>query len=151
MADCIFCRIVKGDLPSHKIWEDEKHLSFLSIFPNTPGFTVVVTKAHFSSDLFSLPDEVFRNLVFAARETARLINSKLDDVGRTGLIIEGLMVDHAHIKLFPMHGTKGDGWEQHLSEGVNKYFEKYEGYISSHNGPRASAANLAALAQKIRE
>ena len=151
MNDCIFCKIVSGELPSHKIWEDVEHLSFLSIFPNTPGFTVVITKDHYPSDLFALADEAFTGLVLAARETARLINRKLEDVGRTGLIIEGMMVDHAHIKLFPMHGTKGEGWEERLSEGINKYFEKYEGYISSHNGPRAEDADLSDLASKIRK
>lgn len=150
MVGCIFCKIVSGQAPSHKIWEDESHLAFLSIFPNTLGFTVVITKKHYPSDLFSLDDGVFHGLVFAARETARLLNRSLDDVGRTGLIIEGMMIDHAHIKLFPMHGTRKGDWEEHLSSGVNKYFEKYEGYISSHNGPLATDADLARLAQKIR-
>jgi histidine triad (HIT) family protein len=47
MKDCIFCKIVKGKAPAHKIWEDKKHLAFLSIFPNTEGFTVVITKKHY--------------------------------------------------------------------------------------------------------
>lgn len=41
MDDCIFCKIIKGEIHSHKIWEDEKHLAFLSIFSNTIGVTVV--------------------------------------------------------------------------------------------------------------
>ena len=42
---CIFCQIVEGKAPCHKIWEDEHHLAFLSIFPNTDGFTVVIPKS----------------------------------------------------------------------------------------------------------
>lgn len=43
---CIFCDIVAGKAPCHKIWEDDDHLAFLSIFPNTDGFSVVIPKAH---------------------------------------------------------------------------------------------------------
>ncbi|EAA8104124.1 HIT family protein, partial [Salmonella enterica] len=44
---CIFCQIVEGKAPCHKVWEDEHHLAFLSIFPNTDGFTVVIPKKHY--------------------------------------------------------------------------------------------------------
>ena len=73
--NCIFCKIIKGELPCHKIWEDEKHLAFLSIFPNTPGFSVVVTKEHYPSYVFDLEDKVLSNLVLAARKVAKLIES----------------------------------------------------------------------------
>ncbi len=46
---CIFCQIVEGKAPCHKVWEDEHHLAFLSIFPNTDGFTVVIPKKHYPS------------------------------------------------------------------------------------------------------
>lgn len=59
MTECIFCKIVKGEEFVHKIWEDEKHLAFLSIFPNTEGFSVVVTKEHYPSDTFDLPENGF--------------------------------------------------------------------------------------------
>lgn len=60
IMDCIFCKIVKGQAPSHKIWEDEKHLAFLSTFPNTKGFTVVITKNHYPADFYTLPENIFR-------------------------------------------------------------------------------------------
>ena len=66
--DCIFCKIVKGGAPSHKIWEDEKHLAFLSIFPNTEGFSVVITKEHFPSYPFNLPEDVLINPVNIGKE-----------------------------------------------------------------------------------
>ncbi|MGV3469642.1 HIT family protein, partial [Limnobacter sp.] len=53
---CIFCEIVSGQQPSHKIWEDDKYLAFLSIFPNTEGFSVVIPKKHLSSYLFDQPE-----------------------------------------------------------------------------------------------
>lgn len=150
MNSCIFCAIVKGEAPCHKIWEDEKHLAFLSIFPNTEGFSVVVTKQHYPSYAFNLPDNVLSELVIAAKKVGKLIDSKFTDVGRTGLIFEGFGVDHMHAKLFPMHGTKSENWELHASN-VDKYFEKYEGYISSHNGKRANDKVLAQVAEKIRK
>lgn len=150
MENCIFCKIVKGEAPSHKIWEDEKHLAFLSIFPNTEGFSVVITKEHYPSYAFDLPDAVLQDLVIAVKSVGKLLDSKLTDVGRTGMIFEGFGVDHIHAKLFPMHGTKLDDWKQHKSN-INKYFEKYEGYISSHDFERADDEKLVELSEKIRK
>ena len=150
MTDCIFCKIVKGELPCHKIWEDAKHLAFLSIFPNTEGFSVVITKRHYPSYAFDLSDNVLKDLVIASKKVAKLIDSKLEDVNRTGMIFEGFGVDHVHAKLFPMHGTKMGEWKP-LKSNVDKYFEKYEGYISSHDYKRADDRKLVELAKKIRE
>jgi histidine triad (HIT) family protein len=149
MDDCIFCRIARGEAPCHRIWEDERHLAFLSIFPNTRGFSVVITKRHYPSYAFDLPDDVLKDLVIAVKQVARLLDRKLDDVGRTGMIFEGFGVDHVHAKLFPMHGTRMTAWRP-LSARVDKYFERYEGYISSHDYRRADDAELEALAERIR-
>ncbi len=150
MEGCIFCKIVKGELPSHKIWEDEKHLAFLSIFPNTEGFSVVVTKEHYPSYAFDLPDEVLAGLVIATKKVGKLLDSKLEDVGRTAMMFEGFAVNHVHSKLFPMHGTKMKEWKPILHE-ADKYFDKYEGYISSHDYKRADDEKLKKLAEKIRD
>lgn len=150
MDNCIFCKIVKGEASCHKIWEDDKHLAFLSIFPNTEGFSVVITKEHHSSYAFDLPEEVLVGLVLASKKVAKLLDSKLEDVGRTGMIFEGFGVDHIHAKLFPMHGTKMQDWKP-LKSNVDKYFTQYEGYISSHDYKCAEDETLSKLAQKISE
>jgi diadenosine tetraphosphate (Ap4A) HIT family hydrolase len=150
MTNCIFCSIVAGKAPAHRIWESETHLAFLSIFPNTRGFSVVIPKQHYASYIFDLPEEVMTDLVRASKEVAKLLDRKLPDVGRTGMIFEGFGVDHVHAKLFPMHGTKMEGWKP-LKSNVDKYFERYEGYISSHDFKRASDEELATLAKQIRE
>jgi histidine triad (HIT) family protein len=150
MADCIFCKIASGEAPAHKVWEDEKHLAFLSIFPNTEGFTVVITKEHYPSYAFDLPEEVLRDLTIATKKVAKLLDEKLEDVGRTAMVFEGFGVDHIHSKLIPMHGTKMDEWKPMLAN-IDKYFDKYEGYISTHDYKRADDAELAKLAGKIRE
>lgn len=150
MNNCIFCKIVKGEAPCHKIWEDEKHLAFLTIFPNTPGFSVVITKEHYDSYAFDLRDDVLTDLVLATKKVGKLLDEKLEDVGRTGMIFEGFGVNHIHSKLFPMHGTKSDTWQQRIG-GPDKFFEKYEGYISSHDYKRADDEELAKIAKKIKK
>ena len=151
MEDCIFCRIVRGEEPSHIIWEDEKHIAFLSIFPNTEGFSVVATKEHYPSYFFDLDNEKLTELILASKTVAKLLDKSFDDVGRTALMMEGFGVDHVHTKLFPMHGTGTmEKWSPVISK--NDYiFETYEGYISSHDGPRSSEAELNKTAQKIKE
>ncbi len=149
MEPCIFCAIIAGKAPAHRIWEDDRHLAFLSIFPNTPGFSVVITKEHQPSYVFDLADDVFLALIRAARTVGKLLDARLEDVGRTGMIAEGFGVDHAHIKLFPMHGTKMKDWRP-ITSDVDKYFERYEGYISSHDHKRADDAELERLAKRIR-
>lgn len=146
---CVFCNIVKGELQCHKVYEDENHLAFLSIYPNTEGATVVVTKRHYPSYAFDISDKVLSDLVLATKKVAKLLDSKLKDVGRTGMVLEGFGVDHLHTKLFPMHGTEMKKWKP-IKSKVNKYFRKYEGYISSHDYKRADDKKLEKLAKKIR-
>jgi diadenosine tetraphosphate (Ap4A) HIT family hydrolase len=147
--DCIFCKIAKGIEPCHKIWENDEFLAFLSIFPNTLGYTIVITKRHYPSYAFDLSDDVLSRLIIASKIVGKLLDSKLDDVGRTGLILEGMGVDHAHAKLFPMHGTaKLKKWKPLITH-LDKYFDEYEGYISSHDFVRADDKELEKLAKKI--
>lgn len=149
MDSCIFCKIVRGEAPSFKVWEDEKHLAFLTPWPNTEGFSVVITKEHYPSYAFEVPPEVLSGLVNAAATVGKLLDRKLADVGRTGMVLEGFGVDHLHAKLFPMHGTKGEWVPRHSK--LDKYFEHYEGYISSHDGPRKDDGYLEQLAKQIRD
>lgn len=147
---CLFCKIVAGQIPCHKVWEDANHLAFLTIFPNTDGFTVVITKEHHGSYAFAQDDKVLTNLVLAAKTVGKKIDTAFPDVGRTGLMFEGFGVDHLHAKLFPMHGT-GDmkTWAPIHSHG-KKFFHQYEGYMSSHDGERAPDEKLAQIAAKIK-
>ena len=146
---CIFCDIVSGKSPCHKIWEDDHHLAFLSIFPNTKGFTVVIPKQHYSSYAFEQDDKVLSKLTLATKKVALLLDKALDGVARTGMFYEGYGVDHLHSKLFPMHGT-GDKTDFQLIESkVNKFYENYEGHLSSHDFERADDEDLARLATYV--
>ncbi|MBB4815557.1 MULTISPECIES: HIT family protein [Pseudomonas] len=148
--DCIFCNIARGTAPAHLLWEDQSHMAFLSIFPNTPGFSVVIPKAHYGSYGFAQSDEVLCELVVAAKKTALLIDRALAGVARTGMILEGYGVDHLHAKLFPMHGTGEDSAFKKISSRMDKFFDRYEGYLSSHDCARADDSALAELAAHIR-
>lgn len=150
--DCIFCQIVAGKIPSHTIWEDEKHLAFLSIFPNMHGVTVVIPKEHRTSYAFEQDDAVLSDLILATKKVARILDNYFEDVGRSGMVFEGFGVDHLHAKLYPLHGTGNMGEWRNIESGENNaFFETYPGYISSNDSRRADDAVLAELAAKIRE
>lgn len=151
MKGCIFCKIAAHEFDSEIIWEDNKHIAFLSIFPNTDGFTVVATKEHYPSYAFDLPDNVLSNLIIATKKVAKLLDRSFEDVSRTGMFFEGFGVDHIHSKLYPMHGTANiREWKPIESEAMKKFFDQYPGYLSSNDGPPAKPDVLRAIAEKIR-
>lgn len=150
--DCIFCQIVAGEMPAPKIWEDEKHLAFLSIFPNTPGFSVVIPKKHYSSYAFAQDDRVLSDLIIATKKVAKLLDTYYEDTKRTGMFFEGFGVDHLHSKLSPMHGTSElKWWEKIESPDEDVFFEKYPGYLSSQDSKRADDDELSRVAAEIRK
>lgn len=147
-TDCIFCKIVKGEIPCVKIWEDEKHLAILDINPNTDGLTLVLTKEHFDSDATDMPDKDYVNLMIASKKIAKLLENKLK-VKRVAIIIEGLGINHVHIKLYPLYGLNEKFKETWAKDKV--FFKKYKGYISTQLGPQKSLKELNKIAAKIRE
>ena len=148
--ECVFCEIVSGNIPSHTVWEDEKHLAILGIFPNTKGMTVVFPKTHFSSYAFDLEDNILQGLIVAAKKVGKKLDKALPTSMRTGLVFEGFGVDHVHAKLYPLHNKKGKNAIPHESSR-DEYYEEYPGYISSHDSKRADDKELSALAKLIKE
>ena len=153
-GECIFCKIIDGDIKTPGIfWEDDEFMAFLSTWPSVVGFTVVVPKEHYGSDCLAMPYDVLQRFIVVAKKVSEVLLKHFEDVGRVGLIMEGTGVDHAHIKLIPMHGTghmKKGVWKQYLS-GRSDYFEKYEGYIISTDGPKADEQKICELAEKLRK
>ncbi|KAJ2394853.1 hypothetical protein GGI23_004530 [Coemansia sp. RSA 2559] len=143
--DCVFCQIVAGESPSHKVLEDDKHVAFLSIFPNTPGFTVAIPKKHMASDVLALDDDAYTELMLFAKKVDKVLRRGLQ-VDRCALIVEGLMINHAHAKLVPLHGLNGRTYV--VSEGT-VFSDTYKGYVTSNEGPRALDSDLAALLSLI--
>ena len=152
-GDCIFCTIVTGTIPAASYWESDEFLAFLSIDPNTPGFSCVIPKSHYGSDCLRLPDDVLERFILAAKTVAKMLERHYADVGRVGLVMEGTGIDHAHIKLVPMHGTehlKRGEWKQSPS-GKELWFDHYEGWIASCGGPMANPEELHRLAEALRK
>jgi diadenosine tetraphosphate (Ap4A) HIT family hydrolase len=152
---CIFCEIAKGNIKpmgDGLFYEDRKHMAWLSPFPNTKGFTVVIPKKHYRSDVLAMSDKDLKEFIAVSKKVSKIL-LRLKDVGRVGLMMEGTGIDHAHIKLFPMHGTshmKKGIWKQYQS-GREDYFEKYPGFLMSNDGPKADFKRMAALAKKLRK
>lgn len=152
-SQCIFCKIVSNELPAEIFWEDEMFMAFLSIDPNTEGFSVVIPKNHHGSDVLKMPDSLLQKFILSAKKVAEILEKHFDDVGRVGLIMEGTGVNHAHIKLIPMHKTewmKRGEWKQ-IPSHQEHWFPKYEGWLSSASGPTADPKKLKNLARKLRE
>lgn len=151
---CIFCEIISGNIKTPGVfWQNTKYMAFLSTWPSVEGFTVVIPKKHYGSDVLAMPDATLQQFILASKKVSKILLKHFTDVGRVGLIMEGTGVDHAHIKLIPMHGTahmKKGIWKQYLS-GRSDYFEKYEGFIISTDGPKADPEKLSKLATQLKK
>ena len=101
MADSIFTKIIKGEVPCHKVYEDDLVLAFLDIHPKTPGHTLVIPKKQI--DQFQdLPDEDYRAVMAAVKRIALRIKEVLSPA-RVGLEVMGMDVPHAHVHVFPFN------------------------------------------------
>jgi histidine triad (HIT) family protein len=148
VEDCIFCKISCGSSPCYKVWENEKYLAFLFIYPNTRGLTVVIPKSHQSSYIFDQTDSNITDIMLASKKVAKILVVKFETVGRVGVVFEGYGVDHLHTKLFPLHDTKGS-WREIKSE-MKTIFHSYPGYISTHDVSRISDEELKDIASFLR-
>jgi len=109
MIDCIFCKIVRGELPSHKIYEDDKTFAFLDIRPVNAGHTLVVPKSH-ATNIFDIGGEDW----LAVADTVRKVAIAIEKSGADGVNIgmnnrehAGQVVPHPHVHVIPRF--KGDG------------------------------------------
>ncbi len=101
MEDSIFTKIIKGEIPCHKIYEDEHTFAFLDIYPIQPGMTLVVTK-HQVEDFTQLSAEELSVLMTTVQRVAKRLKQVFPDKKRIGVQIEGLDVPHVHVKVFPI-------------------------------------------------
>ena len=101
MKNCVFCKIIKGEIPAIKIWEDKKYLIFLDMKPINPGHLLVIPKKHIRL-IFDLDDKDYSELMLKAKEFAKDLKSKMKSK-RIGMIVEGFGVPHAHVHLIPIN------------------------------------------------
>lgn len=100
----IFTKIVKGEIPSYKVAEDENYYAFLDINPLQKGHTLVIPKKE-TDYIFDLSDEDLAGLMIFAKKVAKAIGESIP-CQRVGVAVLGLDVPHAHIHLVPLQGEK---------------------------------------------
>jgi histidine triad (HIT) family protein len=99
----IFSKIIKGEIPSYKIAENEKFFAFLDIFPLREGHTLVVPKIEVDN-LFDLPDDYLGEMLVFAKPIAKAIEKSFA-CNRCGIEVIGLEVPHAHMHLIPINSA----------------------------------------------
>lgn len=100
----IFSKIVKGEIPSHKIAEDENYFAFLDINPLAKGHTLVIPKQEIDY-IFDLPDDLLAGIYLFSKRVAKAIE-KVVPCERIGIAVLGLEVPHAHIHLIPINNIE---------------------------------------------
>lgn len=104
MDNCIFCKIVKGEIPCFKVYEDEKVLAFEDINPISEGHTLIVPKSH-AENLWEISEESLTAIHLASKKVARAIKEALRPTGVAVLQLNGKganqVVMHYHLHLIP--------------------------------------------------
>lgn len=124
--NCIFCKIVKGEIPCYKVYEDDRVIVFLDLYPATDGHTLVVPKAHFAN-LFEAEEDSLAAAALASQRVARALQAALGPDGLTTMQLNGTAagqtVFHYHVHLIPraagealkLHGAR-QGKGERLAE-----------------------------------
>lgn len=125
--ECIFCKIIKGEIPSFTVYEDETFKVILDRFPAAPGHVLIIPKEHYS-DMFSLPEEVAAKVYSLAQKIAAHVKK---EVGAEGINIvqnngevAGQSVYHFHLHIIPR--KTGDGIVLNKSSNVDTTIEELE-------------------------
>lgn len=133
MDRCVFCSIIKGDLTSAKVFEDEKYLAFLSHAPLNPGHTLVIPKKHIPY-FFDLKDQEMGELMAVSKKIAQALKKAFNpQTGRVGVMVAGGEVPHAHVHLVPMdneldldfHLQKPDTPKEEIESNAQKIKENF--------------------------
>lgn len=120
MADCIFCKIIAGEIPSSKVYEDDQIVAFLDISQVTPGHTLVVPKQHFRNLLEMDADstsQLFARVPDIARKVMKATGAKGMNILNNNEEIAGQTVFHTHVHLAPRYNE---------TDGLQISFEAHE-------------------------
>ena len=109
MIDSLFTKIIKGEIPSHKVYEDDATYAFLDIHPVTPGHTLVIPKNQVEF-VWDLPADDYQWLMASAKKIAEHMRETLG-VPYVGVQVIGVDVPHAHVHLIPF--TTMDEYRNH--------------------------------------
>jgi histidine triad (HIT) family protein len=110
MENCIFCKIVKGEIPSARVYEDDKFIAFLDIMPLNHGHTLVIPKKHYET-ILEIPKEELKNMSGIVKEVTMAISQALAPDGFNIFCnnkkAAGQEVPHLHFHIAPRHRRDG--------------------------------------------
>lgn len=110
MQDCIFCKIINGQVPNHTVYEDDNFLAFLDIFPHALGHTVVIPKEH-RNNFMELTDTESEQMILAVKRAMEKIQIVLNpdgfNIGWNEKLAGGQVVPHLHVHIFPRFENDG--------------------------------------------
>jgi histidine triad (HIT) family protein len=99
--NCIFCRIVKGEIPAYKVYENEDVIAFLDAFPTVLGQSLVIPKKHLAPKIYELDEEIYTKIMLTSKKIASAVDKAFKPI-KTGIVVEGLELDHVHVKIYPL-------------------------------------------------
>lgn len=141
--DCVFCKIVCGDLEASRVYEADHILAFMDIHPVRPGQVLVIPKEHI--DHFSdIPDELALEIFALTHRLSQVIRKALQPE-RVGLVVHGYGVPHAHMVIVPQYH------EDDITTGRMAAIEDGKVVFSAKRLPKASREELEEMAHLIRE
>lgn len=137
MAECIFCKIVKGEIPSFKVFENDRVFCFLDINPLTKGHTLVIPKNHYEN-VFDIPENDLKEIISTAKDLSVKIKKTLNAEGVNLVNASGEAAEqsifHFHLHIVPRY--KNDGLE------MNKWWQS--------KAQKADFGELEKTAEKLR-
>ena len=124
----IFTKIINGEIPCHKIAEDENFFAFLDINPNAKGHTLCIPKKEVDK-IMDLDEETYMGLMAFTRKIGKAIEASMD-CKRVGITVIGLEVPHVHVHLIPLNEMK-EATFQHKVAPTKEEFEAISAKIRS--------------------
>lgn len=127
MKDCIFCKIVNGEIPCMKIYEDDICMAYLDINPDSDGHSLIIPKKHYT-DIFDIPDDTLLHIYKSSKKVMKILEEKLGCDGFTLIQNNGIIqeVKHYHLHVKPCYkGIKTHTFSK-ISENINKPEDVYE-------------------------
>ena len=125
----LFSKIVAGEIPCHRVAEDENYLAFLDIFPLKRGHTLVIPKKEVDY-IFDLDNDTYTGLMSFAARVAKAIGQTID-CKRVGVSVIGLEVPHAHVHLIPIQGVHDMNFANAKLKFSKEEFEQIAASISA--------------------
>ncbi|MBN7275675.1 HIT domain-containing protein [Ligilactobacillus pobuzihii] len=124
MEDCVFCKIINGDIPSTKVYQDDVVTAFLDLSQVTPGHTLVVPNKHVK-DIFAYDPDLATAVFSRIPKIARAIRASNKDIAGLNILnnngkVAYQSVFHSHIHLVPRYSDQ-DGFSMHFTDNSDKY------------------------------